>query len=85
MGFELGRTGIHHFISTADVELLARLSDLGLFDPQEPGDLGIGVAGLLQFEEEFRGDVIRHIIAHQLLLELDQLLNLADEPRVDAG
>ena len=83
-GREFSGAGVHQLVHPADAELLAPLVHLALQAAQQVRDLPVGVALLLGLEEQVLGQRPERVPL-DLLLGEDQVLDLLQEPEVDAG
>jgi len=80
--FKFCGAGIHHFEGTANAQFEATAGNFLFPDAEEPGDLGIGVAALLEFAEEIFRNIFSDIKAEEFFLHFNEAFNLLDEPGV---
>ena len=87
-GLELGGAGVDESVGRLDRERLAMGADLqdrvaGDVAEVEVGELGVGVSPLLGLEEDFVGEFFEGAEGAEDILELDHLLELVQEERID--
>ena len=79
---ELRRAGVHQTVAALDAELDAAIKHLALKAPHEVRDLAVSVALELGLLHQVVRDVL-HAARFDALLHVEQVFDLAKEPRVD--